>query len=48
MITWDTAVWGHLMLGVEPENEDDLRPRELVISYMVSTDGPTITSRYSS
>ncbi|MDV7090883.1 hypothetical protein [Rhodococcus opacus] len=48
MITWDKAVWGHLMLGVEPENKDDLRPRELVISYMVSKDGPTITSRYSS
>jgi hypothetical protein len=48
MITWDKAVWGHLLLGVEPENKDDLRPRELVISYMVSKDGPTITSRYSS
>jgi hypothetical protein len=39
---------GHLMLGIEPENKDDLRSRELVISYMVSKDGPTITSRYSS
>ncbi|QYB00469.1 hypothetical protein I1A62_05685 (plasmid) [Rhodococcus sp. USK10] len=48
MITWDKAVWGHLMLGVEPENKDDLRPRELVISYMVSKDGPAISSRYSS
>jgi hypothetical protein len=43
IITWDKAVWGRLILGVEPENKDDLRPRELVISYMVSKDGPTIS-----
>ncbi|MHA4855245.1 hypothetical protein L1080_037945 [Rhodococcus sp. MSC1_016] len=43
VITWDKAVWGHLDFGVEPADRDDLRPRELVISYMVSKDGPTIT-----
>ncbi|WP_213575653.1 hypothetical protein [Rhodococcus sp. USK13] len=36
-------MWGHLVLGVEPADRDDLHPRELVISYMVSKDGPTIT-----
>lgn len=43
VITWDKAVWGHLVLGVEPEDRDELHPRELVISYMVSAQGPTIT-----
>ena len=43
VITWDRTVWGDLILGVEPEDRDELRPRELVISYMVSKEGPTIT-----
>ena len=43
VITWDRGVWGDLVLGVELADRTELRPRELVISYMVSKDGPTIT-----
>lgn len=43
VITWDKAMWGDLVLGVEPQDREELRPRELMISYMVSKEGPTIT-----